>query len=64
MMRNMLSALAILSSCILNAEMTHGSQSYFNYDLHVSSFPGMNDRTMICFHGYGDNYKIACHLSI
>lgn len=31
----------------------------FNYDLHLFSLPGSNGRTMICFHGYGDNYKIA-----
>jgi predicted esterase len=31
----------------------------FEYDLHLFSLPGNNQRTMICFHGYGDNYQIA-----
>lgn len=31
----------------------------FDYDLHPYSLPGNNQRTMICFHGYGHNYKIA-----
>lgn len=34
----------------------------FNYDLHLSSLPGSNNRVMICFHGYGDNYKVASWL--
>ena len=35
---------------------------YFNYDLHLSSLPGKNQRVMICFHGYGGNYEIAYFL--
>lgn len=31
----------------------------FAYDLHLFSLPAHNQRTMICFHGYGDNYQIA-----
>jgi len=31
----------------------------FDHDLHLFSLPGSNRRTMICFHGYGDSYKIA-----
>ncbi len=31
----------------------------FNYDLHLYFLPGSNQRTIICFHGYGDNYQIA-----
>ena len=31
----------------------------FEHDLHLFSIPGKNLRTMICFHGYGDNYQIA-----
>ncbi len=31
----------------------------FNYDLHLSTRPGKNGRTMLCFHGYGANYQIA-----
>ncbi len=31
----------------------------FDYDLHLFSLPGINQRTMICFHGYGDNYQLA-----
>lgn len=31
----------------------------FDYDLHLTSIPGTNARTMICFHGYGGNYTIA-----
>lgn len=31
----------------------------FSYDLHLYSLPGSNQRTIICFHGYGDNYQIA-----
>lgn len=34
----------------------------FDYDLHLISLPGKNDRTMICFHGYGDNFEIALSL--
>ena len=34
----------------------------FDYDLHLFSLPGTNRRTMICFHGYGDNYRIAASL--
>ncbi len=31
----------------------------FDYDLHISLIPGTSDRTMICFHGYGANHRIA-----
>jgi len=31
----------------------------FGYDLHPISILGKSGRTMICFHGYGSNYKIA-----
>jgi hypothetical protein len=31
----------------------------FHYDLHLTILPGSNQRTMICFHGYGANYQIA-----
>jgi hypothetical protein len=31
----------------------------FDYDLHLFSLPGDSQRTIICFHGYGDNYQIA-----
>jgi hypothetical protein len=31
----------------------------FNYDLHLFTIPGKTSRTMILFHGYGSNYKIA-----
>lgn len=31
----------------------------FSYDLHLYSLPGSNQRTIICFHGYGDNYQVA-----
>lgn len=34
----------------------------FNYDLCVSTIPGTNSRTMICFHGYGGNYHIITEL--
>ncbi|MBX7066858.1 MAG: hypothetical protein K1X28_06485 [Parachlamydiales bacterium] len=34
----------------------------FKYDLHLSSLPGTNHRTMICFHGYGANFQIAADL--
>lgn len=34
----------------------------FDYDLHVTSLPGKNDRTVVCFHGYGANYQIANYL--
>lgn len=34
----------------------------FDYDLHLFSLPGTNRCTMICFHGYGDNYQIAASL--
>lgn len=30
-----------------------------DYDLHLYSIPGKNQRTMICFHGYGGNFQIA-----
>lgn len=35
------------------------SEHPFDYDLHLFSSPGSNGRTMICFHGYGDNYQLA-----
>ncbi|MFI5344702.1 MAG: hypothetical protein ACHQUC_10855 [Chlamydiales bacterium] len=31
----------------------------FDYDLHLFSLAGDSQRTLICFHGYGDNYQIA-----
>ncbi len=31
----------------------------FDYDLHLVSLPGSSQRTIICFHGYGDSYQIA-----
>ena len=31
----------------------------FDYDLHLFSLSGNHQRTMICFHGYGDSYQIA-----
>ena len=34
----------------------------FTYDLHLASLPGKNGRTMLCLHGYGDNYEIASSL--
>lgn len=34
----------------------------FDYDLHLHSIQGTNQRTMICFHGYGDSYRIALAL--
>jgi len=34
-------------------------ESPFDYDLHLFFIPGNNQRTMICFHGYGHNYQIA-----
>ena len=33
--------------------------SCFGYDLHLTTIPGTNSRTMVCFHGYGANYQIA-----
>lgn len=34
----------------------------FGYDLNIFILPGTNERTMICLHGYGQNYEIACSL--
>ena len=31
----------------------------FDYDLHLATIPGINGRTLICFHGYGGSYKLA-----
>src|SRR5690348_16319294 len=31
----------------------------FDYNLHLFSIPGNNERTMVCMHGYGGNYRIA-----
>jgi len=31
----------------------------FSHDLHLISLPGKQPRTIICFHGYGANYRIA-----
>lgn len=30
----------------------------FDYDLHLTTIPGKNGRTMVCFHGYKHSYKI------
>mgnify|MGYP000034012456 CR=1 FL=1 len=38
---------------------TAAEEHPFGFDLHLFSLPGSNARTMICFHGYGDNYQIA-----
>jgi hypothetical protein len=38
---------------------SHGTEHPFNYDLHLFSLPGSLQRTLICFHGYGDDYHIA-----
>lgn len=61
-MRKLLLGLAVVKSCVLHAELNFASQTHFNYDLHISSWPGTNERMMICLHGYGDNYKIASSL--
>lgn len=37
----------------------NSSNHPFNYDLQLTSIPGKNGRTMVCFHGYGGNFKIA-----
>ena len=34
----------------------------FDYDLHVFCLPGKNERVMLCFHGYGDNYEVSSSL--
>src|ERR1700722_8037858 len=40
--------------------MNQGTAEHpFSYDLHLFFSPGKNQRTMIFFHGYGDNYQIA-----
>lgn len=46
----------LLASLVGFAEPT---EQPFDYDLHLFSLPGSNERTMICFHGYGDSYQIA-----
>lgn len=61
-MRKILSILALFSIAILKAEINFPLQTFFDYDLHISSWPGTNNRVMICFHGYGDSYKIASSL--
>lgn len=40
-------------------EFTDAIGHPFDYDLHLVSLPGSNKRTIICFHGYGDSYRIA-----
>lgn len=30
----------------------------FDYDLHIHVIPGSNERTLICFHGYGSSYRL------
>lgn len=40
----------------------HSVNNPFNYDLHLTIFSGKNDRVMVCFHGYGDNYEIVSSL--
>lgn len=34
----------------------------FDYDLHVSTIKGKNNRIVVCLHGYGSNYQIAQHV--
>lgn len=31
----------------------------FNYELNLSTIPGENQRTMVCFHGFGGDHRIA-----
>lgn len=61
-MRKTLLAFAVLLSSILHADLVFTSQSCFNYDLHMSTWPGTSERVMVCFHGYGGNYKTALSL--
>lgn len=35
------------------------ASALFDYDLHFSCIPGNPSKVMICFHGYGGNYRIA-----
>ena len=43
----------------LTSLMATPPENPFDYDLHLSTIPGSNSRTMICCHGYGGNYQIA-----
>lgn len=36
-----------------------GGEALFSHDLHLSTLPGTNARTLISFHGYGGSYKLA-----
>ncbi len=40
-------------------EVAGTTEHPFGYDLHLFSLRGNNQRTMICFHGYGGSYQIA-----
>lgn len=50
---------AILTLLLIPFFGVFAMEHSFNYDLHLFSLPGKSGRTMICFHGYGDSYKIA-----
>lgn len=59
-------AIALLFVPLLGFATT-STEPLFDYDLHLVSLPGVslpgkNARTMICFHGYGDNYEITLSL--
>lgn len=45
-----------------SATENHPNHPALSYDLNLCTIPGNSSRTMILFHGYGANYKIAEYL--
>lgn len=65
-MRKILTLLMFLLITNLNAAIASApsieQKVLFDYDLHVTTLPGTSKRVMLCFHGYGGDYKIASSL--
>lgn len=53
---------AILILSIFSLAFGDQMQHPFDYDLHFSRLQGNHHRTLICFHGYGDNHEMTLEL--
>jgi hypothetical protein len=51
--------ISLSNDAFLLTNSLHEESSPFDYDLHIFAVPGKGSKTMICFHGYGGDYRIA-----